>query len=124
MTKLFYGSYVLCALLALVQLVMFVSAYSTGDIGIYHWAIILTSAGTSLILLAGIFCLWKARIVALLIFAVTTISTYVWSFSSWYVDLAALSVIDYLLFLIFVFVPFLGLASGAALLRRLALHEE
>jgi hypothetical protein len=124
MTKIFYGSYMLCALLALFNLVIFVSAYSTGDIGIYHWAIILTSGGTSLILLAGIFCLWKTRIVALLIFAVTTISTYVWSLSSWYVDLAALSVIDYLLFLIFVFVPFLGLASGAALLRRLALHKE
>uniref|UniRef100_UPI003D14094D hypothetical protein n=1 Tax=Altererythrobacter sp. TaxID=1872480 RepID=UPI003D14094D len=55
MTKLFYGSYVVCVLLALLQLVIFFASYSSGDTAVYHLATILHSGGTSLILLASIF---------------------------------------------------------------------
>ena len=128
MTKLFYGSYVICVLLALLQLMMFLSAFSSGNISIYHGAIIVTSGGTSLLLLASIFFSLKARTVALLIFAMATISVYAWEMSVRPVEPTTMSfpegLLHGLLFLIFVFAPFVGLASAASLLKRLARSKE
>lgn len=128
MTKLFYGSYVICVLLALLQLVMFLSAYLSGDISIYHRAIIVTSGGASLLLLASIFSSLKARIVALLVFATATISVYVWEMSVRPVDPTTMSssegLLHGVLFLIFVLAPVVGLASGASLMRRFARRKE
>ena len=128
MTKLFYGSYVICVLLALLQLVMFLSAYSSGDIAIYHGAIIVTSGGTSLLLLTSIFLSLKARIVALLVFATATISVYVWEMSVRPVDPTTMSssegLLHGVLFLLFVLAPVVGLASGASLMRRFARRKE
>lgn len=128
MTKISYGSYVICTLLALLQLVMFFSAYSRGDMAIYHGVIVVASGGTSLALLASILFPLKARLIALLVFAVATISVYVWSISIWPANFYTMSfsdgIIQGLLFLIFVFAPILGLVSGAYLLRQHAKRQE
>jgi len=125
MTKLFYGSFTICALLAFLTLMIFFSAYLRDAMVIYHDVTILTSGGSSLILLASIFFTLKARIVALLIFAVATISSYVWQVIYWQqFDPTTMSfsngLFEELLFLAFVVVPFLGIVSGAFLLRQYA----
>lgn len=127
MIRIFYGSFVICALLALFQLVMFFSAYSSGNMAIYHGVLVLASGGTSLILLASIFFPLKARIVALLVFAVATISVYVWEMGIWPANPSTMSIsygLEGLLFLIFVFAPVLGLVSSASLLRQHARCKE
>jgi hypothetical protein len=128
MTKLFYATYGVCALLALLQLVLFFSAYLRGDIAIYNGVILLTAGATSLILLASIFFPLKARIIALLIFAVTTISASVWEMSIRPIDPTRMSFSDGLIvggiFLVFILGPILGLVSGASLLMRHAKNKE
>lgn len=125
MTKVFHGSYVICALLGLLQLFMFVEAYLRGDTGICHPVVIFTSGATSMLLLASLFFPLKARLVALLLFAVCTISTYIWAMSSWPIEPGSMSFSDGLLqgflFLIFALVPILGTVSDASLLRQ---HPE
>ena len=124
MSKIFYGSYVICALLALLQLVMFFSAYLHGDMAIYYSVILLTAGTTSLTLLASIFSAVKTKIIALLIFAASAISFYVWEMSIRPIDPTRMSFSDSLvqglIFLIFIFVPIFGLVSGASLLRKMA----
>ncbi|HEY6816822.1 MAG TPA: hypothetical protein VI168_14890 [Croceibacterium sp.] len=124
MSKLFYGSYVICALLALLQLVMFFSAYLHGDMAIYHRVILLTAGTTSLILVASILFTAKAKIIAMLMFAVSAISSYVWEMSIRPIDPTRMSfsdgLVQGLIFLIFIFVPILGLVSGASLLGEMA----
>jgi len=128
MTKLFYSSYVICALLALFQLVIFFSHHMHGTMAIYPPLYVLASGTSSLILLASIFFPRKARIIALLIFAVSTISASVWEMSIRAADPIRMST-SYLLIegsiaLIFFLVPILGLLSGASLLRKDAEGKE
>jgi hypothetical protein len=122
MTKVFHGSYVICALLGLIHLFMFVEAYFRDEIGIYPPALIFISGATSMLLLASIFFPPKGKLVAIFLFAVCTISTYVWSMSSWPIDPTGMSfsdgIIQGIILLIFVFVPVIGMVSGALLLRR------
>lgn len=122
MTTVFHGSYVICALLGLLQLFMFGEAYLRGEIGIYHPVLIFTSGATSTLLLASIFFPLKAKLVALFLFAVCTISTYIWSMSSWSIDPTGMSfsegIIQGVLLMIFAFVPVMGMVSGALVLRR------
>jgi glucose dehydrogenase len=128
MTKVFYGSYVICALLGLLFLFMFVEAYLRGEIGIYHPVVIFTSGETSMFLLASIFFPLRAKLVALLLFALCTISTYIWEMSRWPIDLTGMSFFNLLfqggLFLIFAFVPLLGMVSGVSPLRRHPAHKR
>jgi hypothetical protein len=128
MTQVFHGSYVICAMLGLLQLFMFVEAYLRGEIRIYHPVVIITSGATSMLLLASLFSPLKARLVALLLFAVCTNSTYIWAMSSWPIDPTSMSFSDGLLqgflFLIFAFVPILGAVSGASLFRRHPHHKK
>jgi hypothetical protein len=102
--------------------VIFFASYLGGDMGIYHLATILHSGGTSLILLASIFLKRKARIVAQLMFTVSTIFSYVWDMINWPRNPATMSfsdgALEALLFLTFVLVPILGFASGACLWRQ------
>ncbi|MHA3841340.1 hypothetical protein ACX0GZ_08985 [Sphingomonas aestuarii] len=122
MTKVFHGSYVICALLGLLHLFMFAEAYLRGEIGIYHPALIFISGATSMLLLASIFFPLKRKLVVLFLFAVCTISTYIWSMSSWPIDPTGMSFSDVILhgglLLILAFVPVMGMVSGALLLRR------
>lgn len=122
MTKLFYSSYAVCALLALLQLAMFFSAYLHDAMEIYHSVVFLTSGATSLLLLAGIFFPLRTRIVALLIFSVSTILIYVWEITRWPFDPTTLSLFrgirEGILFLIYILMPILGLFSSMFLLRE------
>jgi len=75
-----------------------------------------------MLLLASIFFPPKGKLVAIFLFAVCTISTYVWSMSSWPIDPTGMSfsdgIIQGIILLIFVFVRVIGMVSGALLLRR------
>ena len=128
MAKLFYSSYVICALLALLHLVIIFSSYVTGDVVIYHSAIVLYSGGTSFILLVSIFFPLKAKIAAMLIFAVSMIGSYTWDRINWPFNPMTMSFFDGILeaslFLIFVLVPILGFVSGASILGKNARLEE
>lgn len=128
MTKVFHGSYVVCALLGILQLFMFFEAYLRAAMGIYHPVIILTSGMTSLLLLASLFLPLRARIVALLMFAGCTISTYVWSMGNSPIDPTGMSfsegLLQGLLFIVFALLPTLGVVSGASLMRQHADRKE
>lgn len=128
MTKIFYGSYVICALVGILQLFMFVEADLRGEIRIYHPVFILTSGATSILLMTSIFFPLKAKIFALLLFAGCTIFTYIRYISSWPINPTSMSFSDGLLqgvfLLTFAVVPAIGMVSGALLLRRHPDHKR
>ncbi|MCB2083272.1 MAG: hypothetical protein KDD90_04375 [Sphingomonadaceae bacterium] len=122
MIKLFYGSYVICALLALLILATFLDTYLRGQMAIYNPVIGVLTGAPSLILLASIFFPLTARMIALLTFAVSTISTYVWEISIRPIKSGTMTfsvgLTETLLLFAFVFVPILGIISSASLLRQ------
>jgi asparagine N-glycosylation enzyme membrane subunit Stt3 len=127
MTKLFYGSYVVSALLGLLHVFLFVEADLRGELRMYHPVFILTSGATSMLLLASIFFPLRPKIFAILLFAGCTITAYVRWISRWPINPTSMSLFDGFLhgsfFLIFAFVPAIGVVSGTLLLRRHPDHK-
>ena len=124
MSKLFYGSYVICASLALLQLIIYGLAYLREEMIIYNNTLNLICGLSSFILLASALFSLRIRVIATLIFAVST----VWQVSIHPIDLRGMSfsdvLINGLLLLIFIIVPIVGFVSGASLLRQHVGHNE
>ncbi|MFV1920079.1 hypothetical protein VPH46_11720 [Sphingomonas sp. MJ1 (PH-R8)] len=128
MTKLFYGSYVICASLALLQLIIYGLAYLSGEIAIYDNIVNFICGFSSFVLLASVLSWQPIRIITTLTFTVSTVNMYVWEMSVHPIDLTRMSfsnvLINGLLFLIFIIVPIVGFVSGASLLRQHVGHNE